>query len=59
MRQLHGHDASFLYSDTTHSNSNVTLLHIDDQSTAPAGKVRAPRLLTPQGLAPDRQGKPG
>ncbi len=40
MRQLNGHDARFLYSDTTHTNSNVTLIQIYDQSTAPGGKVR-------------------
>ena len=45
MRQLSAHDASFLYSDTTHSNANVTLVHIYDQSTAPGGKVRFKSIL--------------
>jgi WS/DGAT/MGAT family acyltransferase len=46
MRQLNGHDASFLFSDTTHSNSNVTLLQIYDQSTVPQGKLRFKDILT-------------
>lgn len=45
MSQLSGHDATFLYSDTAHSNSNVSLLHIYDQSTAPGGKVRFKTIL--------------
>ena len=45
MRQLTGHDASFLYSDTAHSNSNVTFIQIYDQSTAPGGKVRFKSIL--------------
>jgi diacylglycerol O-acyltransferase / wax synthase len=45
MQQLSGHDASFLYSDTAHSNSNVTLIHIYDQSTAPSGTVRFKSIL--------------
>jgi len=45
MQQLKPHDASFLYSDTTHSNSNVSLLHIYDQSTAPGGVVRFKSIL--------------
>jgi WS/DGAT/MGAT family acyltransferase len=45
MRQLTGHEASFLYSDVTHSNSNVTLIQIYDQSTAPGGKVRFKSVL--------------
>ena len=45
MRQLSDQDAVFLYSDTAHSNSNVTLLHIYDQSTAPGGKVRFKSIL--------------
>lgn len=40
MRQLSENDAAFIYSDTAHANSNVTLLHIYDQSTAPGGVVR-------------------
>ena len=39
------HDAAFLYSDTTHSNANVTLLHIYNQSTAPGGTVRFKSIL--------------
>lgn len=45
MRQLSGHDAGFLYSDTAHSNANVSLLHIYDQSTAPGGVVRFKGIL--------------
>ena len=45
MRQLNGHDASFLYADNQHANANVTLLHIYDQSTAPGGKVRFKSIL--------------
>ena len=40
MNQLSGHDAGFLYSDTAHSNSNVSLLHIYDQSTVAGGRLR-------------------
>jgi len=45
MHQLAAHDATFLYSDTAHSNSNVSLIHIYDQSTAPGGKVRFKTIL--------------
>jgi WS/DGAT/MGAT family acyltransferase len=45
MRQLSAHDASFLYSDTTHSNANVTLIHTYIQSTAPGGKLRFKSIL--------------
>lgn len=45
MRQLSTHDAGFLYADTSHSNSNVTLIQIYDQSTAPGGKVRFKSIL--------------
>jgi len=45
MRQLSAHDASFLYSDTAHSNANVTLIHVYNQSTAPGGKVRFKSIL--------------
>ena len=45
MRQLSGHDAAYIYSDSAHANSNVTLLHIYDQSTAPGGKVRFKEIL--------------
>lgn len=40
MKQLSEQDAAFIYSDNAHANSNVTLLHIYDQSTAPGGLVR-------------------
>ncbi len=46
MRQLSEHDAAFIYSDTAHANSNVTLVHIYDQSTAPGGVVRFKHILT-------------
>lgn len=46
MRQLSEHDAAFIYSDTAHANSNVTLLHIYDQSTAPGGVVRFKQILS-------------
>jgi len=46
MRQLTGHDASFLYSDSVHANSNVTFVQIYDQSTAPGGKVRFKSILS-------------
>jgi diacylglycerol O-acyltransferase len=45
MRQLSEHDAAFVYSDSAHANSNVTLLHIYDQSTAPGGVVRFKQIL--------------
>jgi WS/DGAT/MGAT family acyltransferase len=45
MRQLSDQDAMFLYSETAHCNSNVTLLHIYDQTTAPGGKVRFKSIL--------------
>ncbi|MBE0547401.1 MAG: wax ester/triacylglycerol synthase family O-acyltransferase, partial [Rubrivivax sp.] len=45
MSQLSAHDASFLYSETTHSNANVTLIHIYNQSTAPGGTVRFKTIL--------------
>jgi len=40
MRQLSEHDAAYIYSDSAHANSNVTLVHIYDQSTAPGGMLR-------------------
>lgn len=40
MRQLSAHDAAYIDSDNAHANSNVTLVHIYDQSTAPGGVVR-------------------
>ena len=45
MQQLNEHDAAFLASDSAHANANVSLLHIYDQSTAPAGKVRFKTIL--------------
>ncbi len=45
MRQMSEHDAAFIFSDTAHANSNVTLVHIYDQSTAPGGKVRFKTIL--------------
>ena len=45
MRQLSEHDAAYIYSDSAHANSNVTLLHIYDQSTAPGGMVRFKQIL--------------
>jgi len=46
MRQLSATDAAFIYSDTAHANSNVSLLHIYDQTTAPHGVVRFKQILT-------------
>lgn len=45
MRQLSEHDAAFIYSDSDHANSNVTLVHIYDQSTVTGGVVRFKRIL--------------
>ena len=45
MRQLSEHDAAFIYSDSAHANSNITLIHIYDQSTAPGGVVRFKQIL--------------
>ncbi len=45
MRQLSGHDAGYLYSDTATSNANVSLLHIFDQATAAGGVVRFKTVL--------------
>lgn len=45
MRQLSEHDAAYIYSDSAHTNSNVTLLHIYDQTTAPGGKLRFKQIL--------------
>lgn len=46
LRQLGEADAAFIYSDSAHANSNVSLLHIYDQSTAPHGMVRFKQILT-------------
>ena len=45
LRQLSGHDAGFLYTDTQHANANVSLVHIHDQRTAPGGVVRFKQIL--------------
>src|SRR5450432_3312413 len=45
MRQLSGHDANYLYSDTVHANANVTFVQIYDQSTAAGGKLRFKSIL--------------
>ncbi len=45
MRQLSAHDAAFLDAETPHSNSNLTLVQIYDQSTAPGGTVRFKSIL--------------
>lgn len=45
MRQLSGHDASFLDADTLHANANVTFVQIYDPSTAPGGAVRFKSIL--------------
>jgi WS/DGAT/MGAT family acyltransferase len=45
MRQLSEHDASFLYADTIHANSNVTFVQIYDQSTVPGGTLRFKAIL--------------
>ncbi len=45
MRQLSENDAAYIYSDSAHANSNVTLLHIYDQSTAAGGMVRFKQIL--------------
>ena len=46
MRQLSENDAAYIYSDTAHANSNISLLHIYDQSTAPGGVVRFKQILS-------------
>jgi WS/DGAT/MGAT family acyltransferase len=40
MRQLRGQDARFVYVESGHANSNITLVHIYDPSTAAGGRVR-------------------
>lgn len=45
MERLSGVDAGFLYSDTGHATSNLTLVHIYDPSTAPGGRVRFKQIL--------------
>ena len=46
LRQLGESDAAFIYSDSQHANSNVSLLHIYDQTTALGGVVRFKQILT-------------
>ena len=45
MRQLRGDDALFLYADSRHASSHVTLVNIYDPSTAPGRKIRFKGLL--------------
>src|SRR5512145_1629933 len=40
MRQLRAEDARFVYAESGHANSNITLISIYDPSTAPEGRVR-------------------
>jgi WS/DGAT/MGAT family acyltransferase len=45
MRQLRGDDARFVYAESGHANSNITLVSIYDPSTAPGGRVRYSEFL--------------
>ena len=45
MRQLHGDDARFVYADSGHANSNITLVSTYDPSTTPGGRVRYSEFL--------------
>ena len=45
MRQLRGEDAQFVYADSGHANSNLTLVSIYDPSTAADGQVHFTGLL--------------
>jgi WS/DGAT/MGAT family acyltransferase len=45
MRQLRGEDARFVYVESGHANSNISLVYIYDPSTAPGGRVRFKGLL--------------
>jgi WS/DGAT/MGAT family acyltransferase len=45
MRQLRGEDARFVYAESGHANSNITLVFIYDPSTAPGGRVHFKGLL--------------
>jgi WS/DGAT/MGAT family acyltransferase len=45
MRQLRGEDARFVYAESGHANSNITLVYIYDPSTTPDGSVRFTGLL--------------
>ena len=46
MRRLSARDASFLYSETVHANSNISFIQIYDQATAPGGMVRFKTILS-------------
>ena len=46
LRRLSARDASFLYSETVHANSNISFVQIYDQATAPGGLVRFKTLLS-------------
>ncbi len=45
MRQLNAHDAGLLYADTRHTNANLSLIQIYDQSTVPGGTMRFKSIL--------------
>ena len=45
MRQLRGEDARFVYGESGHANSNITLISIYDPSTARDGRVHFKQLL--------------
>jgi WS/DGAT/MGAT family acyltransferase len=45
MRQLRGEDARFVYGESGHANSNITLISIYDPSTARDGTVHFKELL--------------
>src|SRR5512136_1958472 len=45
MRQLRGEDPRFVYGESGHANSNITLISIYDSSTAKEGRVRFKGLL--------------
>jgi WS/DGAT/MGAT family acyltransferase len=45
MRQLRAEDARFVYGESGHANSNITLISIYDPSTAKEGRVRFKGLL--------------
>jgi WS/DGAT/MGAT family acyltransferase len=45
MRQLRAEDARFVYAETGHANSNISLISIYDPSTSPEGRVRFKQFL--------------
>ncbi len=45
MRQLRGEDARFVYAESGHANSNITLISIYDPSTAATGRVHFKGML--------------